>query len=54
MNTDQIYRQVLIEQAARRFQKISHQVAKAICEMDKEVTIRQFDPARLKERIGRN
>ena len=43
-----------MEQAARQFQKISQEVAKAICEQDKKLTIRQYDPKRLRERIGKN
>ena len=54
MNIDQIYKQALMEQAARQFQKISQEVAKAISEQDKELTIRQYDPPKLRQRIGKN
>jgi len=54
MNTDQAYKQFLMEQARKHFEKVSEAVAEALCEHDKELTLRQYDPRRLRERIGKN
>lgn len=54
MNIDQIYKAFLMEEAKKRFEQMSQVVIEALCEEDKTITIRQYDPERLKERIGRN
>jgi hypothetical protein len=52
--TDRIYKQFLMQEAAKRLREISECIAAIIAEMDKEVTIKQYDPQCLRERIGAN
>lgn len=51
---DRVCKEAVMREAEQRFTRISQEVAEALTEVEKDITIRYLSPEKLRERISRN